>query len=363
MRLALVITMIVVTVAHADDARPPAGAARITIDYTYSSFHGNELHYRLEWNKTGYRADTKKSIDGKLVEALYASLTSLREFDGDIRCLSHTDDYPRFTIAIEGDSPVILQTESNCHANVPWNVIRNGKHYAQFNADIPKAVYKLLAAVDPDHWKGRADGPDAFMSFGEEIVDLGEFSPAFKQASPAAVACVKDLETSPRVKKLFGEALAVSELGLMCSLSSSADCRDTIAQATFTWDGVEARVELPCTQGVIEISAPTAAKLTELRAFLDSKVARTLVRMAGKHPPRVWNNGSWMMEAMIDDGPMITFTPGTKTINIRGVGDKGPSAVAFLKELGIAARRVTRKQGDAFFETEANVDFDGHLVK
>lgn len=60
---------------------------------------------------------------------------------------------------------------------------------------------------------------------------------------------------------------------------------------------------------------------------------------------------------------MITFTPGTKTINIRGVGDKGPGAVAFLKALGIDAKRVTTKQGNAFFETEANVNFDGHLVK
>jgi hypothetical protein len=363
MRLALVITMLGVTVAHAEDARPPAGATRITIDYTYASFHSNELHYKIEWNKTGYRASNKKSIDGKLVEALYASLTDLREFDDDIRCLSHTDDYPRFTIAIEGDSPVILKTESNCHANVPWNVIRNGKHYAQFNADIPKAVYKLLAALDPGHWNGRADRPDSFTAFGGEIVDLGVFSPDFKQASPAAMACVKDLETSPRVKKLFGETLTVSELGLVCSLSPGADCRDTIAQAKFLWDGVETQVELPCTKGVIEIPAPAAAQLKELRAFLDSKVARTLVRMAGDHPPRVWSNGDWMMEAMIDDGPMITFTPGTKTIHIRGVGDKGPGAVAFLKELGIDAKRVTRKQGDDFFETEANVDFNGHLVK
>jgi hypothetical protein len=45
------------------------------------------------------------------------------------------------------------------------------------------------------------------------------------------------------------------------------------------------------------------------------------------------------------------------------MGDKGPSAVAFWKALGIDARRVTRKHGDALFETEANVDFDGHLVK
>jgi hypothetical protein len=362
MRLAVLISMIAATVAHADDGKPPAGATRITIDYTYTSFHRNELHYKLEWNKTEYRSDTRKSIDGKLVEALYASLTGLREFDDDIRCMSHTDDYPRFTITIEGDSPVIVNTESNCHANVPWNVIRNGKHYAQFNADIPKAVYKLLAALDPDHWGGRADSPESFTAFGGEIVGLGEFSLELKRASPAAVACAKDLETSARAKKLFGEALAVSELALMCNLSSSPECRDTIAVATFLWDGVEADVELSCTKGVIEIPAPAAAQLTELRAFLDSKVARTLVRMAGKHPPRVWNNGSWMMEAMIDDGPMITFQPGTKTINIRSMGDKGPGAVAFLKALGIDARRVTTKQGDAF-ETEANVDFNGHLVK
>lgn len=363
MKLALLITLLGVTVAHADDAKPPSGATRITIDYKYTSFHGNELHYKLEWSKTEYRTDAKKPVDGKLVEALYASLTSLREFDEDIRCISHTDDYPQFTITIFGDNPVTINTDSNCHANVPWNVIRNGKHYAQFTAEIPKAVYKLLAAVDPGTWKGRADVPEAFTDFGVEIVGLGEFNPRMKQASPAAVACVKDLETSPRVKKLFGEALTVVELDLMCNLSSSADCRDTVAQASFKWDGVEARVELPCTKGVIDIPAPIAAKLTELRAFLDSKVVRTLVRMASKHPPRVWGNGDWRMEANIDDGPMLTFEPGKKVINIRSVSDKGPSAVKLWKELGIDAKKITKKQGDAFFETEANVDFDGHLVK
>jgi hypothetical protein len=170
MRLALLITMLAVTVAHADDAKPPSGAKRITIDYTFTSFHRNELHYKLEWNKTEYRADNQKSVDPKLIEALYASLTGLREFDEDIRCISHTDDYPHFAITIEGDHPVTITTDSNCHANVPWNVTQNAKHYAQFNADIPKVVYKLLAAVDPDHWKGRADSPEAFTSLGMEIV-------------------------------------------------------------------------------------------------------------------------------------------------------------------------------------------------
>jgi hypothetical protein len=177
------------------------------------------------------------------------------------------------------------------------------------------------------------------------------------------VACVKDLESSPRVKQLFGAPLVVSELDLMCELSSSPECRDPIAQVTFPWDGVAARIELPCTKGVIDLPAPTAAKLTELRAFLDSKVVRTLVRMAGTHRPRVWNNDHWMLQAMIEDGPMITFQPGTKVIHLRGVGDKGPSAVKFLKELGIDAKKVTTKRGDAFFETEVTVDFDGHPVK
>lgn len=166
------------------------------IGCTYSSFHRNELHYTLDWNKTEYRTDTRKAIDGKLIEALYASLTSLREFDDDIRCIAHTDDDPHFTITIEGDRPVVINADSNCHANVPWNVIRNGKHYAQFNADIPKAVYPLLAAVDPDHWKGRADGPDAFTDLGVEIVDLGELSPAAGRAFGGAVVVATRPHTS-----------------------------------------------------------------------------------------------------------------------------------------------------------------------
>jgi hypothetical protein len=363
MRLAVLITMLGAAAAHADDAKPPSGATRITVDYRYTSFHRNELHYKLEWNKTAYRTDTQTSVDGKLVEALYASLTDLREVDEELRCISHTDDYPQFTITIEGERPVILSADSNCHANVPWNVAQNAKHYAQFNADIPKAVYKLLAAIDPDHWQGRADSPKAFVDFGMESVGLGELNPALNRSSPAAMACVKDLEVSPRAKKLFGETLAVSKLSLTCDLMRSADCSDPTAQATFRWDGVEARVELPCAKGVIDIPAPVARRLMELRAFLDSKVVRTLVRMAGKDPPRVWGNGNWRMESRIDDGPTITFEPGKNVINIRGVSDNGPSVVKFLKELGIDAKQVTTKLDTAFFETDANVDFHGHLVK
>ena len=362
MRVAVLVTMLGSTLASAD-GKPPAGASKITIDYTYRSFHSNELHYTLEWNKSAYRSDTKVVVDGKLIEALYASLTDLKPFDDDIACISHTDDYPKFTIAIEGDSPVVINSESNCHANVPWNVIENGKHSAQLTGAIPKAVYKLLAAVDSKHWSGRADAPDASTSFGTEIVAIGEFRRGSHPGNAAATACVHEVETSAKVKQVFGESPQVRELNLGCDLGQSKDCARLVAESEFGWDGVALQIELPCTKGIVDIAAPLAAQIAELRTFVDSKPMRTLVRLSGKEAPRVWNNGEWTSEGQFDDAPMVAFTPGKKTIHLRAIGERGPAAVKYLRELGIDAKKATKHaKGNMFFETDLDVDFNGKLV-
>src|SRR5579863_1366947 len=116
-------------VAH---ARPPHGAKRVAIDYTYTSFHHDEKHYLIEWTADGYISG-KRAIDGKVIDALYAALTELHDSDSEQRCISHTDDYPEFTVTVDGDEPLEVATKSNCHDNVPWNITRKGKRYAQYN--------------------------------------------------------------------------------------------------------------------------------------------------------------------------------------------------------------------------------------
>ncbi len=363
MRLALAsLTLIVPAVAHAD-TKPPMGATKVAIDYTYQSFHSNELHYKLAWDKTAYRGDNKVSVDAKLIEALYAALTDLKPFDDDVRCMSHTDDYPHFTITIEGDSPVVIDTGSNCHDNVPWNVIRNGKHTAQFNGKIPHAVYRLLAAVDSASWKTPPDSPEASTGFGGETVGIGAYSPQYKMASASAMACVKDEETSPVVRQAFGSSPKVNELSLECELGSSPDCSQLIARSEFAWDGVALQIGLACNAGVIDLPRPAVDAIAELRTFVDSKPMRTLVQMSGKTSPRVWRNGEWTSEGQFDDAPMVTFQPGTRTIHVRAIGESGPGAASYLKALGIDAKAVTKHDPQAgWYETDLDVDFNGKLV-
>ena len=121
-------------------AKPPHGAKRIAIDYTWHSFTSDEAHYKLAWNGTTYTAG-KRTIDPALIEALYASLTNLRDAPDQLHCMSHTDDYPAFIVTIDGDEPLKIDSASNCHAYVPWNVARDGKQQVQFSGDIWRALH------------------------------------------------------------------------------------------------------------------------------------------------------------------------------------------------------------------------------
>src|SRR6185503_20965619 len=81
--------LLVVGTAQAAPAKPPHGATKISIDYTWQSFSHDERHYTLAWDGTRYVSDKKKPIDGALVAALYASLTTTRETSDQMQCISH----------------------------------------------------------------------------------------------------------------------------------------------------------------------------------------------------------------------------------------------------------------------------------
>ena len=350
---------LLVTGAALAEPKPTRGVTRIVIDYTYASFHRNEMHYKVEWKGGQYKSG-KRVVDAKAIEGLYAALTSLRESDQPLRCISHTDDYPEFTVTVEGETPLVVSSTSNCHRNVPWNITMKGKQFAQFNGDAGRAVDALLAAVDPKTWKSAPDSPEASTMMGGEYVVLDNYV-AGKAGTGLASACAKDVESSPRVKQLLGESVVVSELGLVCDLGTSADCGQLVAAAKFVWDGVEAQVELPCSKGTIDTSAATAASIADLKKLLDSKPVRALVRLASK-PPRVWENRGWRIETMDLDLPSLDYSPGGKGIEARGIGERGPVGVKFWKELGLDAKKLTKPPRDGFYETTATLDFNGRIV-
>jgi hypothetical protein len=342
--------------ARADSKiKPPHGAQHVSIDYTWQSFTKDERHYKLAWNGTAYTAD-KRTIDPKLVDVLIGSLVNLRPAPDTLRCMSHTDDYPAFTIAIDGDDPVTIVSESNCHAYVPWNITRGGKHLVQFDGSIWRALSPLLAAAD-DRWKTGGNQPIATTTMGGEMVALGEYK-AGDPVTGDAASCAHSFETSPQAHAILGDAITVSELVLGCDLAASPDCTVGETEASVVWQGLSAQLDLPCTNGQVTMPPPLVASLTELKGFMASKPVRTLVKLASS-PPRMWNNGNWAIDGGMT-APMLSWKPGTTTIEARSMGEK--LSPAYWKELGIDAAKLATKR-DGYVELDLKLDFSGKRVK
>jgi hypothetical protein len=336
--------------------KPPHGAKQLTIDYTWHSFSSDEWHTKIAWNGTTYAAG-KRTIDPKLIDALYASLTDLKDEPEELRCISHTDDYPNFKISVDGDEPIKISSESNCHAYVPWNITIAGKQRAQFSGDVYRALQPILAGAD-DRWKKGGNSPEASTYGGGEMVGLGEFEASTGTSSGDAGKCAHSLETNPQAKLVLGD-IKVTELQLGCDLGASKDCSADEAEAAFEWQGLTTQLDIPCTNGVVTLPATASTALTELKTFVMSNPVRALVKLSTR-PPRLWNNGSWNAEGDFDGAPMLGWAPKSTTISARAFGQTLP--VAFWKELGIDPKPFAKKH-DGFFELELVLDFAGKRVK
>jgi hypothetical protein len=341
----------------APGAKAPHGAKKISIDYTWQSFSHDERHYKLEWDGTHYVSDKKMQVDSKLVDALYASLTTTRETTDPLQCISHTDDYPAFVITIEGDEPLTLTSRSNCHAYVPWMVNKGGKLYVQFTGDAWRGLSPLLAAVDV---KWKANEPMATMSYGGEMVGLGEYGNG--QSIGDAEKCAHSFEINPQAKQLFGDPIKIDEAQLGCDLGQSADCTSDVAEAAFVINGINMQIDFACTNGVASIPPQAAKAYAELAKFTSSKVVRAVVKVSGTNPrPRLWNNGSWNIESGTEGVPMLDWDPKTNVIDARDFGGSKPNA-AFWKELGIDPKPLV-KMRDGYPELEVKLDLGGKIVK
>jgi hypothetical protein len=335
---------------------PPHGASRIAIDYKWQSFTRDSAHYTLEWNGATYTAGTR-AIEPALVDALYASLTQLHDVSEPARCFSHTDDYPQFTVTIDGDEPMTIASDSNCHAYVPWNVTRGDKTQAQYSGAIWRALEPVLAAA-ADRWKQGGNTPMATTSWGVEIVELGDYAIGGHDTGDAH-ACARSLETDAQAKQAFGD-VHVTEARVACDLSASADCSATTAETTFLWQGLHASIAIPCTHGQVALTPALLAEYLQVGAFLQSKPVRALVKL-GAVAPQLRGDGDWEVEAFGDGLPILTWRPGTTVIHARSVGDEPPSA-PFWKLLGIDPKPLV-KQRDGFAELVVDLDYAGKRVR
>jgi len=337
--------------------KPPHGATRLAIDYDYASFHHDEHHYVLEWKDGAYHVD-KAVMDATLVEQLYAALGHTQDRDRVLRCMSHTDDYPHITIVVDGSEPVRVESDSNCHAHVPWNLTVKDRQLVQWTGEADRAVAALLVAIDPVHWKVPTV-PDATTMFPAEVVDLGDYGEPRQPASTAAAACAQGFEQDLGIAKVLGAHPLVGRLQLTCDLSDSPDCTATNAQLSFGWAGLTAHVGVACRNGTIDLTG-RAAKLAEVRRFVDSKPVRAVVKLGGGIS--LWDNGRWQVEGG-GDLPRLDWALGSSTIDARIVGERGKLPGArFWTELRIDPKQLTRHD-DGLLEITARLDFDGKLAK
>jgi|GEM_PF-6227696 len=102
-------------------------------------------------------------IEPKLVESLLGSLADLHPSQFSLVSLSHTDDYPSWRMELVGDDGRRLLVYSSSTGNpgaAPWNVLDNGRLYAQFNDAVAQPMSELFqspqgqpaAAFFPGGW-------------------------------------------------------------------------------------------------------------------------------------------------------------------------------------------------------------------
>ncbi len=347
-KLALV-TLAGCTLAHGDYPAPPSvpvqGATRITIAYDHRSFTATSASYVIEWNPhVGYVTD-RHAIDLGAIEALYAALTGLVPAETVPGCLSHTDDYPSYSIVVEGTHPLDLWSSSNCRWNAPWAVEVGDHRFAQYDGDVGHAVASLLAEVDPDAWPVPAPRPP-----GERLL-LGQYRAGGDESS-AAAACAHRIEASSAVRDAFGVPIKIAELALACDRAHDPACIKLDASARFDWDDVDARFSFVCANGAVDWPEASTKLVADLRRFLDSKPARVIVQLSSH--PQLLHGDHWRLVPLDPALPELAYDPGQPSIDMVFRARHGDPASPFWTTLGVTP-------APPMFG--GLIDFDGQLIQ
>ncbi|MGD2247591.1 MAG: PQQ-binding-like beta-propeller repeat protein [Candidatus Methanofastidiosia archaeon] len=134
---------------------PPYNISHVEI-YYYAEMFGPQpvvSHtYKLKKAGSVYISDTGKRISPYLVEQLLSSLTDLYEsdeYENTYDEYRRTCYYPHYkvTITLLDGTQIILESHSNYHCWIPWNITYNNKTYVQYNGKIPSALLKLHTAL------------------------------------------------------------------------------------------------------------------------------------------------------------------------------------------------------------------------
>ncbi len=118
----------------------------ITYLYVWGGIGDPLITYQtVRWEDNSYNI-AGKVVPADLVDAIMNSLQELYPFPTPISSITHTDDYPRWSVELVGRDGIRMElfSESNTDGAVPWNVYYNGRIFTSWNSKILPALTRLF---------------------------------------------------------------------------------------------------------------------------------------------------------------------------------------------------------------------------
>jgi len=146
------------------------------IDYVYEWWGLAEPLFDYQWVELadgGYHR-AEQPVDAQAVAGLLKAISNLHPSQTLLAGNSHTDDYPSWTVELTGadDQRVLIFSSSTGNpGSGPWNVLCNGRLYAQYDGSLGEPLAQLFssptgapaASFQPG---GREPGTVAFATMG-----------------------------------------------------------------------------------------------------------------------------------------------------------------------------------------------------
>lgn len=126
------------------------------IEITYTEENGDFVYrfYKIESVDGVYYSNTGKEIDVDVVANFEESFTDLYESGYVYRYNNFfTDYFPHFDIVVTlaDGRTITIESYSDYHCFIPWNITYNDTTYTQYNGKIPSALLKMLFTID-EYW-------------------------------------------------------------------------------------------------------------------------------------------------------------------------------------------------------------------
>jgi hypothetical protein len=122
----------------------------------------------IQRDGTGYKLGTAP-VASENVQALIKSLNHLYPAQMLMQGHAWTDDYPSWTVEIigtDGQHVLLMASSTGNPGNGPWNVLYNGRLYAQYDGSVAKPIGQLFGGrLGKDNRPDAGSGPTDQVNF------------------------------------------------------------------------------------------------------------------------------------------------------------------------------------------------------